>query len=115
MHAFHARRIDEDFVERVRQRNAGELAALELDRDDLLGLALRVGLEEVAADRRLHRVDEMAQDAVFVQAVDALQRLFDARGERRLLVGAAGAGFGARVEAGVEQFDDRCRRCRRAW
>ena len=105
VHAFNARRIDENFVERARQRQIGELAAFELDRDQRLGLALRVGLIEIAADRRLHRVDEAAQNAVLVQALDLLQGLFNARGNRALLAGAVLGHFGARIEAGVEQLD----------
>ena len=70
MHAFDARRIDEDLVERPRQRQAVELAALELDGDLRLRLAVLADLVEIGADRRLHRVDEVAQDAVLVEAVD---------------------------------------------
>ena len=106
VHAFHARRIDEDLVERARQRQAGKLAALELDRDDRLRLAVFVGLEEIGADRRLHGVDELAQDAVLVQALDRLQGLFDLVVERRLFHVAAVRRRRARIEAGVEQFDD---------
>ena len=79
VHAFDARRIDENLVERARQRQVGELAAGELDRDQRLRRAVLVGLEEIGADRRLHGIDEMAQDAVFVEAVDRLQLLLDAR------------------------------------
>ena len=37
------------------------------------GCAVGVELVEVGADRRLHRVDEVAQDAVLVEALDRLQ------------------------------------------
>ena len=53
-----------------------------------LGWPSLVGLEEVRADRRLHRVDEATQDAVLVQALDFLQLLFDACGNCALLVAA---------------------------
>ncbi len=106
VHAFDARRIDEDLVQRARQRQAGQLTALELDRDDRLGLTVHVGLEEIGADRRLHGVDELPQDAVLVQALDRLQRLLDLVVERRLLAVAAVRGLRARIEADVEQFDD---------
>ena len=104
---FHARRIDENLVERTRQRQVGDLAALELDGDQRLGLAVLVGLKEIGADRRLHRIDEVAQDAVLVQALDLLQCLFDARGDVFLLVVARRlSASGARIEARVEQRDD---------
>ena len=85
VHAFNARRIDENFIERARQRQIGDLAALELDRDQRLRLAVLVGLIEIGADRRLHSVDEMAQDAVLVEALDLLQFVLDARGDVLLL------------------------------
>ena len=69
VHALDPRRIDEDLVERLRQRQAFELAARELDRDLRLRPALDIDLVEVGAQRRLHRVDEVAQDAVLVQAL----------------------------------------------
>ena len=84
----------------------GDLAALELDGDQRLGLAVLVGLEEIGAQRRLHRVDEAAQDAVLVQAFDRLQGVFDARGDLLLLGVALLAGVGARIEAGMKQLDD---------
>ena len=77
MHALDPRRIDENLVERPRQRQAVELAAGELDRDQRLRLPVRVELIEIGAHRRLHRVDEVAQDAVLVEAFDRLQRRID--------------------------------------
>ena len=41
VHAFDARRIDEDLVERPRQRQAVDLAAVELDRDQVLAAGRR--------------------------------------------------------------------------
>ena len=74
--AFDPRRIDEDLAERPRQRHAVELAAGELDGDEVLRLAVAAELIEIGADRRLHRVDETAEDAVLVEAVDRLQARF---------------------------------------
>ncbi len=114
MHAFDARRIDENFVERARQRQVGDLAALELDRDQRLGLAVFVGLIEIGADRRLHGVDEVAQDAVFVEALDFLQFLFDARGDFFLLLRRALARRRGADRSGHGTARRRRRRCRHA-
>ncbi len=106
VHAFDPRRIDEDLVERARQRQIGDLAALELDRDQRAGLPFLVGLEEIGADRRLHRIDEVTQDAVLVEALHILQFLLDA-GDDLFLLGVALRGCRrARIEARVEQFDN---------
>ena len=106
VHALDARRIDEDFIERLGQRQAVDLLALELDRDQRLGLAGVVELIIVGADRRLHRVDEVADDAVLVEALDVPQRGFDLGEHRRFaplaLLRRTG---GARIEPGVEQID----------
>ena len=106
MHALDARRIDGDLVERARQRQVGDLAALELEGDHRLRLTFRVGLEEIRADRRLHDVDEMTQDAVLVEAVHILQFLFDALDDCLLLGLAVLRRGGARIETRVEQCDD---------
>jgi len=68
MHALDPRRIDEDFVERPRQRHSVDLAARKLDRNQVLVLPVAVELIEVGADRGRHRVDEMPKDAVLVEA-----------------------------------------------
>ena len=73
VHAFDARRIDEDFIQRLRQRQAFDLAAVELDRDRALRLAAVIELIEIRAQRRRHRIDEMAQDAVLVEALHTLR------------------------------------------
>ena len=104
VHAFYARRVDKDLVKRAGQRQIGELAALELDRDQRPELTILVGLKEVCADRRLYDIDEAAQDAVLVQTLDLLEFLFDMRDDRDLLVTTAGVR--ARIEAGMKQFDD---------
>ena len=84
MHAFDSRRIDEDFVERPRRRQRGQLAALILDRDLRLRQTVLADLVEIGADRRLHGVDEVPQDAVLVEARHRLQRFLDLGGNLRL-------------------------------
>ena len=107
MHALDARRIDEDLVERPRQRQAVELAAVELDGDGRLRLAAGVELVEVGAQRRLHRVDEVAQDAVLVEALDRLQRGLDrARAIAPRARPSSRRDVEPRIEARVEQRDD---------
>ena len=107
MRGLDARRIDENLVERPRQRHGVDLAAGKLDGDDVLGLAVAVELIKVGADRRLHRIDEVAQDAVLVQAFDRLQCGFDCGGDlglaRRALVVRRRQ---MRIEPGVEQGHD---------
>ena len=60
-------------------------------------------LIEIGADRRLHGVDEVAQDAVLVEAFDLLQRGFDRLHEPRLARLALVGRGEPRVEARVEQ------------
>ena len=107
MRGLDAGRIDENLVERPRQRHGVDLAARKLDGDDVLGLAVAVELIKVGADRRLHRIDEMAQDAVLVEAFDRLQCGFDGGRDlglaRRALVVRRRQ---MRIEPGVEQGDD---------
>ena len=79
MHGFDPRRIDEDLVERPRQRRVVELAARELDGDQLLRLAVAVELKEIGADGGGDRIEKAAQDAVLVEALDLLQRGLDRR------------------------------------
>ena len=107
MNALDARRIDENLVQRPRQRHGVELAARKLHRDEFLRLPVVIELIEVGADRALHRVDEAAQDAILVEAVDGLQRSLDRRGDGRL----AGGAFVRRhselwIEAVMKQADD---------
>ena len=52
MHGFDPRRIDEDFVERPRQRHVVDFAAGEFDRDEFLDAAVPAELIEIGADRR---------------------------------------------------------------
>ena len=109
VHALDARRIDEDLVERPRQRHAVELAAGKLDGDFRLRLAVLVELVVVGADRRLHRVDEAPHDAVLVEAVDLAQRGLDLGDDGRLALARSRDPFlrlAARIEARVKQLDD---------
>ena len=68
MHRFEPRRAHEDLEARARQRHGADLAAVELDRDDGSFATPPAVLIEIGADRRLHGVDEMADDAVLVEA-----------------------------------------------
>ena len=77
MHALDARRIDEDLVERARQRQPVDPGAVELEGDGLARLAVRADLEEVRAERSIDQIDEAAQDAVVVEAGDGIERLLD--------------------------------------
>ncbi len=67
----------------------------------------RSRLIEIGADRRRDRIDEAAQDAVFVEAVDRLQGGLDRRRDGRLARRAlVRRNAELRIEAGVEQRDD---------
>src|SRR5262249_56832892 len=81
MHAFDPGRINEDLVERPRQRHGVKPAARKLDGDEVLRVSTGVDLVEVGADRRLDRIDEATQDAVLVEALHASQRGLDRTGE----------------------------------
>src|SRR5260370_743737 len=63
----------------------------------------RVELVDVGAARRLHRIDEMAQNAVLVEAFDLLQRGFDRGGDLGLELVAPAGLLVMRVEAAVKQ------------
>src|SRR5262249_27821281 len=107
VHGLDPRRIYKDFIERARQRQAVDLAALEFHRNGRLGLIARIELIEVGAQRRFHRVDEVAQDAVFVEALDFLQRRLDARADVSLArLARLARALGARIETRVKQLDD---------
>ena len=107
MHALDARGIDKDFVQRPRQRHGVELAARKLHRNELLRPFVAVELIEIGADRGLHRVDEAAQDAILVEAVDRLQRGFDRAGDESLTRRAFALRHAEmRVEAGVKRSHD---------
>ena len=73
----------------------------------LLRRAGVVALIEIGADRGRHRVDEAAENAVFVEAIDGGKRAFDRGGDlgfaRRMLLRRHAE---LRIEAGVEQAHD---------
>ena len=52
MHGFDPRRIDENFIERPRQRHRVDFAAGELDRDQLFDTPIAAELIKIGADRR---------------------------------------------------------------
>ncbi len=107
MHAFEPRRIHEDLVERPRCRHLLDLAALELDGDGRFRLARALELIEIGAHGRHDRVDEAAQDAILVEALDALQRALDSGLDLGLAARALVRGnHEPRVEARVEQLND---------
>ena len=107
MHALDPGRVDKNLIKRPRQRQAVELAACELHRNQLLRRARIVVLIEIRADRSRHRVDEAAEDAVLVEALDGRKRGFDRGGDlgfaRRMLRGRSAE---LRIETGVEQAHD---------
>ena len=68
VHALDARRVHEDLEHRPGQREVGDRARVELERDARRRVAGGVGiLEPVRAQRREHEVQERAQDAVLVE------------------------------------------------
>ena len=81
VHALGARRVDEDLEARARQRQPGQLLRVELERQVGLARAVGVALEEVGAQHRPHDVEEAAQDAVLVEALDRVDLLLDRRAE----------------------------------
>ena len=112
MHALDPRRIDKDFVERPRQRQAVDLAARKLDRDGSFDQTVGAELIKIGADRRRHRVDEVAQDAVLVEAIDRLPSAVSISAAMAASRAARSSGGSAemRIEAGVEQAHDAARR-----
>src|SRR5262245_52136448 len=110
VHAFNARRIDKDLVERPRKRQVGEFAAFELERDQRLQLTVILRLEVIRSYRRLDRIDETTEDAVFIQTFNLLQTFFYTRGDFTLALPTVL--FGTRVETRVKEFDDfACNAC----
>ena len=110
MYAFHTRRIDENLIQRTRQRHAIELAAIEFDDDGGLCLSVVVDLIKIGADRRLHCIDEAPQNSVLVQALDFLQSGFDLRQRRGFALRALlHRDFEPRIEPQMEQRHDPAR------
>ena len=104
VHALDARRIDEDLVERTRQRQRVDLGAFELEGDRCAGQPVLVDLEEVRADCGFDEIGEAAQDAVIIKACHRLELVFDLGADSGLPRGPIR--FGTRVETGIEQRDD---------
>src|SRR5262245_38711093 len=103
VHAFNARRIDKHLVERPRKRQVGEFAAFKLERDQRLQLAVILRLEVICSYRRLDRIDETTEDAVFVQTFNLLQTFFYTRGD--FILALPTVLLGTRVETRVKEFD----------
>ena len=107
MHRLEPRRVDEDLAQRPRQRHAVDFSAVELDGDLVLHPAILAELIEVRAHRGLNGVDEMADDAVLVEALDLGQIVEDLLHERRFADGTlAGRRPEPRIEADMEQRGD---------
>src|SRR5262249_57495482 len=82
-------------------------ATCELDGDDLLRLPAGIDLIEVGANRRGDRIDETAQDAVLIQAVDVGEGRLDPAGDLTLTrLALLGRDIEARIEAGGEQVHE---------
>src|SRR5579862_4082033 len=79
MHCLKPRRIEENFIQWPRQWHIFDFAAREFDRDKLFHVSAFVALIKVGTDRGHNRVDEVTQDAVFIEAVYALQGSFNRR------------------------------------
>src|SRR5262249_9084801 len=93
-------------VERSRRRHGVELAAGELDSDHVLGLPVASELIKIGPYRRSDRADEIANNPIFVEAVDRLQRGFDVREDFPLAIRARLSGqVQARIEARIKELD----------
>jgi hypothetical protein len=106
VHALHPRRVDEDLEARARSRQERDAGRVQLERQMRLGPAARPGLEVVRPQDRLDHGEEAAQDPVLVEALDRVDLLLDVRGDR---VGRLRAVVAVRVEARVEELDQRHR------
>ena len=107
VHAFHPRRIDEDFVERARDRHLLDAAAGKFYRDRGLRLATRVDLIKVGAQRSLDGIDEAAQNPILIETFHVLKRGLDPCANLRFARAALGGRRReARVEAHVKQRND---------
>src|SRR5262249_28699103 len=103
MHALKPRRIDGYLIKRLRQRQAVELSARKLDRDERARLPGGIDLIEIGADRSLHRIDEMAQNAVLIEDLHLLERAFDSPRDVALVRAALlRRDRGARIKARME-------------
>ncbi len=102
MHPLDPRAVDENLAERVRQRQEVERHRVELDRHRRLWRAGRQRLIVVGAQRLQDQRQIGAQDAVFVEAFDRIERVVDrlhfAHGMQR------GGSRARRVEPMLEQL-----------
>ena len=106
VHALGPRRVDEDLEARARLRDERDAGRVQLERQARLCPSVGVGLEVVGAQHRAHDRQEVAQDAVLVEALDGVDALLElARDRLRSVVVTRARG----VEAGVEQLDERAR------
>ena len=106
MHGLDARRIDEDLEERVRQRQAFDLVAVEFEGHGAAPASVLALLEEIRAQHRVDEIEEARQDAVIVEARDLFHLLRD-EGARRRLGLRAGLFLEVGIEARIEQGDER--------
>src|SRR5262249_3687590 len=107
VYPFEPWRIDENLVERTRQRQRIDLPACEFDRNLAFGAAVVAELIKVRTQRRGHQVDEVAEDAVLIEAFDPRERPFDRFehfGLARLALGIRCAE--AWIESVVKQFGE---------
>ena len=106
--ALHARRVDPDLAERARLRRRLHRLAVELEGERGRAAGRSASrLVEVGAHGGADQVQELAQDAVLIQARHGGQRAFDAlRGPApRPPAAAAGSSLRSRIEAQVEQLE----------
>ena len=99
VHTLHARRVDPDLAEGARLRRGLHGMAVELEGQRRDRAAGRIRLVEVGAHRGRDEVQELAQDAVLIEARHGGKRGLDAGADRRLRLPAGG-----RIEAagGIE-------------
>src|SRR5205085_11344476 len=72
VHGLEPRRIDEHLIERPGHRHLLHLAAFEFGGDRRFRAAFGIDLIEIRPYRRADRAREPAQDAIFIEAFDAL-------------------------------------------
>ena len=104
VHAFDARRVNEDFKLRNRLRQFWNLVRVELEAEVGLVLTVCIGLVEVGPQSRFDQVQVTTQDAVFVEHLNVVQRTQNRVLQALLLVFQIVTGQLARqVETGLEQ------------
>ncbi len=103
MDAFGTRAVDVNLEQRPRQWQQVDLAGGELHRQRRLWLAVRQHLEVIRADRFQDQRQVGAQDAVFVEALDGVERVVDRLDFSDRVKRAAAGTLG--VEAALEELD----------